>query len=151
MAWPPRLTLRNSIAIAVLGVCGLVLSPPAEAATPYRWKSRPLYVFAAAGGGALAEQRKIVADNRGAMRERDMVVIWVIGETVTAELGAAPGSRAGALRRRFGVEPGVFRVILVGKDGGEKLTQAMPIAASRLFATIDAMPMRRDEVRRRGG
>jgi hypothetical protein len=37
----------------------------------------------------------------------------------------------------------------VGKDGGEKLSSSKPLAAEKLFATIDAMPMRRDEMQRR--
>jgi hypothetical protein len=40
-------------------------------------------------------------------------------------------------------------VVLIGKDGGDKLTSASPLDAARLFATIDATPMRREEKRRR--
>lgn len=39
----------------------------------------------------------------------------------------------------------VFRVRLVGKDGGVKLDQATPVEVPALFALIDAMPMRRAE------
>jgi len=39
-------------------------------------------------------------------------------------------------------------VVLIGKDGGEKLRSAQPITAERLFATIDAMPMRQSETGR---
>jgi hypothetical protein len=39
--------------------------------------------------------------------------------------------------------------VRIGKDGGDKLTSASPLDAARLFATIDAMPMRREEMRRR--
>jgi hypothetical protein len=42
-----------------------------------------------------------------------------------------------------------FRVRLVGKDGGVKLDSAKPVVAADLFALIDAMPMRRQEVRSR--
>ena len=40
-----------------------------------------------------------------------------------------------------------FRVRLVGKDGGVKLDQATPIEVTTLCALIDAMPMRRAEMR----
>jgi hypothetical protein len=43
----------------------------------------------------------------------------------------------------------VFRVRLVGKDGGVKLDSAEPVAAAEVFALIDAMPMRRAEVAER--
>ena len=40
----------------------------------------------------------------------------------------------------------VFRVRLVGKDGGVKLDQGVPVDVPALFALIDAMPMRRSEM-----
>jgi len=39
--------------------------------------------------------------------------------------------------------------VLIGKDGGDKSTSASPLDSARRFATIDAMPMRREEMRRR--
>ena len=42
-----------------------------------------------------------------------------------------------------------FQVELIGKDGGIKLTQAVPITPRALFELIDAMPMRRAEKQRR--
>jgi len=41
-----------------------------------------------------------------------------------------------------------FTVILVGKDGGDKLRVTSPISLKRLFSTIDEMPMRRTEMAR---
>ena len=40
-----------------------------------------------------------------------------------------------------------FTVILIGKDGGEKYRSASLLTASRLFAMVDAMPMRQAEMR----
>ena len=40
----------------------------------------------------------------------------------------------------------VFRVRLVGKDGGVKLDRGVPVDVQTLFALIDAMPMRRSEI-----
>jgi hypothetical protein len=40
----------------------------------------------------------------------------------------------------------VFRVRLIGKDGGVKLDRSAPVDAPTLFALIDAMPMRRAEM-----
>ena len=40
----------------------------------------------------------------------------------------------------------VFRVRLVGKDGGVKLDRGAPVDVPTLFALIDAMPMRRSEM-----
>ena len=58
------------------------------------------------------------------------------------------GAEAAALRRRLDLPATRFRAVLVGKDGGAKLASDAPIPPQKLFATIDAMPMRRDEMRR---
>ena len=51
------------------------------------------------------------------------------------------------IRKRFHIQPTAFTVILLGKDGGEKLRSAAPITIERLKRTIDAMPMRKQEMR----
>ncbi len=53
------------------------------------------------------------------------------------------------LRTRFRVGAGDFTVVLVGKDGGEKLRLAEPPALDEIFALIDGMPMRRAEMHAR--
>ena len=40
-----------------------------------------------------------------------------------------------------------FTVILIGKDGGEKYRSNSILTANRLFAMVDAMPMRQSEMR----
>ncbi|AMJ64456.1 DUF4174 domain-containing protein [Hymenobacter sp. PAMC 26628] len=54
------------------------------------------------------------------------------------------------LAQRLGLRPPAFGVVLVGKDGGAKRTSATPLAPDDLFGTVDKMPMRRQEMRRRG-
>jgi hypothetical protein len=128
----------------------VVFATAVQSMSNYRWKKRPLVVFAENDGSPLlAEQRQIVSRNRSDLNKRDVVVVWVVGNTVSTELGPPPNSNATSLRARFDVADGEFRAVLAGKDGGEKLSSAKPLAADRLFATIDAMPMRRDEMRRR--
>jgi hypothetical protein len=51
------------------------------------------------------------------------------------------------LETRFGAP--AFSVVLIGKDGGEKLRRSTPLAPEELFAIVDAMPMRQAEVRTR--
>jgi hypothetical protein len=115
----------------------------------YKWKKRPLVVFAAAGSSDLERQRAIVARDRAGFAERHMVVVYVVDDSVSADGGVRPGLSGSAIRALYGVKPGQFRAILVGKDGGAKLSSPKPLTSSRLFATIDAMPMRIDEMRRR--
>ncbi|GEP02658.1 DUF4174 domain-containing protein [Methylobacterium oxalidis] len=105
------------------------------------WKARVLVVSAPSPeDGRLRAQRAILAKARAGTGERDLVTLEAVGE----------GAEATALRRRLNLPADAFRAVLVGKDGGAKLSSAEPIPPERLFATIDAMPMRRDEMRDKG-
>jgi hypothetical protein len=108
----------------------------------FRWHKRILLVFAASPSDPLVlEQRRIVADAGADARERDLEVIEVTGSS----------ARDASLRQRFAPLGSGFRAVLVGKDGGEKLSSDKPLVAERWIETIDAMPMRRQEQRRNGG
>ncbi|ETX13855.1 hypothetical protein OCH239_06580 [Roseivivax halodurans JCM 10272] len=100
----------------------------------YRWNARPVLVFAPAPGHAdYDRQMDILRNAEGGLAERDIVVL---GDTARATT---------ALRKSFAPEN--FLVVLIGKDGGVKLSRTEPISADMLFDTIDAMPMRRREMR----
>jgi hypothetical protein len=53
------------------------------------------------------------------------------------------------LRERFRVPSGAFSIILVGKDGGVKLDRQDRTSLEEIFALIDSMPMRQQEMRRK--
>ena len=141
------MTFRRAFAVLVSAAPVALLSSPAPAMSTYKWKQRPLVIFAPSDGHpGLIRQRGIVAALRPAFQDRQMVVVYVVGDRVSADLGAGPGLAAAALRQKYGVDSAAFRVLLVGKDGGVKLSSGAPIAAGKLFSTIDAMPMRREEM-----
>ena len=116
------------------------LTAGAAAAGPldaYRWRSRVLVLSAPDAADAdLRAQRAALGRVRGGVSERDLVVLEAVGT----------GAEARALRVQLSLPDGEFRAVLVGKDGGAKLTEAAPIPPQKLFATIDAMPMRRGEI-----
>ena len=137
---------------ALLGVLTMsIAAGQADAAQdPYLWKYRPVVVFAPdASNVKLQRQKQIVSAHRGAVRERDIVIVYVVGGDVSHEFGPAPGGSASALRARYGVGGDEFAAVLVGKDGGVKLKSASPLSADRLSGVIDAMPTRQDEMERR--
>ena len=122
----------------VVLAAALAFALPAGAADldALRWKARPILVFApSADDPRLAEQLARFEAAEAALSERRN---WVIVDT-------EPGS---ALRRRF--DPAAFTVILVGLDGGEKFRRDGLVAVETLTARIDAMPMRRREMREDG-
>ena len=50
------------------------------------------------------------------------------------------------MRHRFQVEPNDFLVILIGKDGGEKLNSRTPVPVDQLEQLIDSMPTHKREM-----
>lgn len=143
-------------AAATFAAATLAGGPAAAADNPletYRWSERPLLVFGAAAGDATVDrQMTLLADHADGLADRDMAILIVGPDSVFATFGRpAPGATARALRRAFRVPDGAFRAILLGKDGGVKLTDDEPVTADRLFALIDGMPMRQREMRERAG
>ena len=133
MIWPTLL----------LAAAGLAAAPALAGGGPlerFAGGSRVLVVIAPQPSDPrLEEQRCLFAAARAGNVERDLVLVE----------GSGRGERAEALRSRFGIAPDAFRAILVGKDGRAKIVSSSPLRPERLFAEIDQMPMRRDEMRRR--
>ncbi|MEM1212295.1 MAG: DUF4174 domain-containing protein [Planctomycetota bacterium] len=113
-----------------------------------RWRSRPVLVFAGTGHDGLrdAQLRLLDAASDG-VRERDIVVYVVDADGVTRGGETLAGDSDG-LRSRYGIAADGWAVVLIGKDGGEKLRVTEgALETELLFAVIDAMPMRRAEMR----
>jgi hypothetical protein len=96
---------------------------------------RQVLIFGPAKGTQVMAQWALLEKDSAGLRERDMFVLLAAGEK--------------ALYQKFGVaaaEP--FLILLVGKDGGEKYRSKELTNAQQLFGLVDAMPMRRAEMRR---
>ncbi|GGG32245.1 hypothetical protein GCM10011378_05950 [Hymenobacter glacieicola] len=107
-----------------------------------KWQRRVLLLCAPTPDNAeLRQQQQLLQPAKAELRARDLVVYEV-----------HPGQLAAAdqryLRQQLGVAGGSFTVLLVGKDGGVKRRETKPLPAAELFSTIDAMPMRQQEMRR---
>ena len=117
----------------------------------YRWKNRVLLVFAPDERDGLYQRQTALANEASAgYRERDLMVVSVFAESGRDEKNSIfQKGQTRQLRTDFRVSDSQFCVILVGKDGGEKLRQADVLAIEKLFGVIDAMPMRQSEAKRK--
>lgn len=133
---------RRAVGLAIMAFGLTGIAAPAAEPDPlsrYRWTSRVLVISAPNATDPSAQaQRGIAEAVAQGMGERDLVTVEAFGAHASAM----------ALRRKLDIPGNAFRAVLVGKDGGAKIVSAEPIPASTLFSTIDAMPMRRDEMRR---
>jgi hypothetical protein len=110
----------------------------AEDLASYHDKNRVLVALASnQTDPRLAEQRELNAQAANGFAERDLVFI---SET----------DASGPLHRQFGVNAKSFRILLIGKDGHTALERSEPVSQKEIFQVIDAMPMRKDEMRAQG-
>jgi hypothetical protein len=110
----------------------------AETLDDFRWKHRLLVVT-----GGPATMRAQLAREAAGLTGRD-VKIFILDEPEKA-----PGKvLAGELQERLQLRDGVAEVLLLGKDGQTTVRwKAAEFTVEALFARIDAMPMRRAEMR----
>jgi hypothetical protein len=130
-------------------IAGSILSSNGAAAdlSAYRWKNRILVVNSTPDGvkpisHALHQERSGIID-------RDLIVINLSPHHKQLQGAVRPPSEhLKSLRSRYGVssEPR-NEFVLIGKDGGIKARQTGELKLDRLFALIDTMPMRQDEIR----
>jgi hypothetical protein len=109
---------------------------------------RPLLIFAPSPTDPqLQIQLRTLRENAAAVAERDVVVIAVPYQSPSPTQATLTDDGATGTRHRFHVAPADFIVILIGKDGGEKLRSGRSLPFETLRETIDAMPMRQEEMR----
>lgn len=132
---------RSILALALGIFIGTAMSAQASDAplSRYLWKNRLLVAVAPnRQDDHLIAQRRIFEQNAKGMAERQIVLIEAAGDD----------ERARAIRNHFSTGDKTFRVLLVGKDGNAAASSAKPFTADELFGKVDAMPMRRDEMRK---
>jgi NADH dehydrogenase [ubiquinone] 1 alpha subcomplex assembly factor 1 len=124
--------------------------PRAFSIGAYRGSKRPLLLFAKdAGDERLRRQLSAVEATRDRFDERDMVLIVVLDAGPSRVEGQPLAAEdAARLRAAYAVEGGAFAVRLVGKDGGVKRSGRDVVSMDALYAQIDSMPMRQEEMRR---
>ncbi len=118
----------------------------------YRNRNRVLLVFARGREDARYQRQfSLLKTQTAGLNERELTLIYALGDGKGQSIGTHIEGSGDApdLRRRFAVTPGQFKVVLIGKDGHTAYTSDHPISSEQLFGLIDAMPMRRAEMRQR--
>ncbi len=87
----------------------------------------------------LVKQQKALDEQKVAVAERDLVVKIIILSAETETQFS-----------KYSVKKTGFTMLLIGKDGGVKLTSKTFKTPQEIFSLIDGMPMRQSEMRKRG-
>ncbi len=109
---------------------------------------RPLLVFSPDSADIrLRQQQALLESSAAAMADRNVLYLPVLERAgkSASPLTLSAGEQAAA-RKRLRIAPEAFRVVLLGKDGGVKLSSASPVSMDTLSSLIDTMPMRKREV-----
>ncbi|AMM26919.1 DUF4174 domain-containing protein [Variovorax sp. PAMC 28711] len=136
-------------ALLIAAALGLAALPAAADVNPLvaeRWKTRPIVVVVPAQDDPLL--RRIDAAlkqtaTREAFIDREMVLYTVAagdGRRNAVPLRPAQTRALLAALKLDGAGPPTF--LLVGKDGGVKMTEGPSVDLAAVFAEIDRMPMR---------
>ena len=134
----------------LVGLFGLTsilsaMRPAAKGLEDFRWEHRLILLR---GEAVEASALQLLAEHEAAISERD--VLWFalgVEEAIAATNYDGPISPAlkDSLKAAF-KHASEGNVLLIGKDGGVKLT-SVELQLDELFRLIDSMPMRRAEMR----
>lgn len=114
----------------------------------HQWRHRLLFLVAPESDDPdLSARRHEIERRRDAMLDRDLRVLLLLPEQGFVEDLALPARTVAKLRAQLEVTPEDRLLILIGKDGGEKQRGELRTDLRDIFLRIDAMPMRRNEVR----
>lgn len=95
----------------------------------------------------LALQRQTVAARAAAIEDRRLRVFVLAGDTGRLDGSPLSADDVAFLRRAFAIEPDDTALLLVGLDGQIKRRDTLDTPLGELFIEVDAMPMRRAEIR----
>lgn len=110
----------------------------------YHDHNRLLVLFApSALDPRLVREQDAFRNEAKAMKERQLLQFVVLKDSTFPK-----GPDAERLRKKYGVVPNAFEAILIGKDGTVAYRSKSLVTPHALYARIDAMPMRKDEIRR---
>lgn len=124
------------------------VSMVAQDLSAHKWNDRLLLILYTENSKYLhQEQMMILQDNIEGLEERKLVIYSVMPDQYKKGMGSDNWIKSSRIHNRYSEEDKEFEVILLGLDGGIKLRQSEILSIEKLFATIDAMPMRRNEKR----
>ena len=94
---------------------------------------RKILIFGNEEHSSLVQQQLALFDKEVVgMKDRDIIITVIAKENL--------------LNKKYHIKEGSFTVILLGKDGTEKFRTDEILLPQKLFAIIDAMPMRQAEM-----
>ncbi|MGP1992654.1 DUF4174 domain-containing protein [Zobellia laminariae] len=116
----------------------------------YKWKNRILlFVAHDTNDDALNTNLTAFTNGQKKLTDRDLVLFLMSPEKVYDQDRSKLNLNAKLIYKRLELSHDFEGVLLIGKDGGIKLTQAFLLTPEAVFDKIDGMPMWQSEMRSR--
>lgn len=143
--------MKYFILLTFLVFNGLLSMAQQNPLTKYQWKNRLLIIYSSkSDNDKLQEQINKFRFSTAEYNERELLVFHLSNNDFQNLNENVPvGSSISAMKDFLSLQyEEDFKVFLIGKDGGIKLKSKEVLSNQKLFATIDAMPMRQNEMER---
>ncbi|WP_425390540.1 DUF4174 domain-containing protein [Ekhidna sp.] len=115
----------------------------------HQWEKRVL-IFSATSPTNIGykRQEQLMSKGKKGMKERDLIVYKLYDDHwIDHKDKILSKEQAVAIRKEYDIPEGQFMVLLIGKDGGVKMRKDDIMSTREIFALIDSMPMRKQEMR----
>lgn len=122
----------------------------AQDLSSHQWKERLVLILTSDLSNAdyLKQLKELKADEK-ALEERKLVIYQITPTQFKVGLDEdGDWQQDSDLYRKYKTTESDVEVKLIGLDGGVKLDQRKFLSRKKLFSEIDAMPMRREEIRK---
>ncbi|MET1259593.1 DUF4174 domain-containing protein [Flagellimonas sp. DF-77] len=118
----------------------------------HRWNDRILLIKTThIESTTFQKQLEVFQNDQSGFEERKLVVYQIVGDRFTVKgNGKSKTSYGGSVSKKvsaFFDEKNPFEVLLIGLDGQIKMRTTEMLTREALFGKIDAMPMRRYELK----
>jgi len=112
----------------------------------YKWKNRLVLVIGNnTNNTTYTQQLEVLENDNQGLNERRLKLFKVLPNKY--QLEEELWVEGSLIFEKYNANKDPFRIILIGLDGGIKLSQSTVISKKDLFDLIDSMPMRSSELR----
>ncbi len=121
----------------------------AQSFEKYQWENRLILIYSEdVAESKLKEQLKILKTHEEGLKERKLIIFQLNQDHYRQVFPKTTEWETRKESKKIESEKD-FQVYLIGLDGGVKLKQSKILSLENLFQTIDSMPMRQAEMRRK--
>lgn len=132
------------IAISIMTSMPLTAQPIAH----HQWKDRLILLFSPQlEGNTAIKQLDHFQEDQAAVKERDLLIYQISPKKGLGPKGTLSVEQLEWFYNYYHVGKDEFNLLLIGKDGSEKLRSERWIDRQKVFDLIDGMPMRRAEMK----